>query len=140
MSKHPLGTKKDHDEFCAIEGWALVRNARGGTTRHHRTWELTLWNGEILRTRVSHPVNGSTYSASLWRHILRDQLRVDDDEFWSCVSDKVKPDRGEPVVPLPKKAVPLFLARQLAELGVAEDEILELDAKGAAELLVKLLT
>ena len=140
MSKHPLGTKKDHDAFCSIEGWTLVRNARGGTTRHHKTWELTLWNGNVLRTRVSHPVNGSTYSASLWRHILRDQLCVDADDFWACVHDRVKPDRGEPVVSTPKKAVPLFLARQLAELGVPENAILDLDAKDAAELLVKLLS
>ncbi|SEB56013.1 hypothetical protein SAMN04489806_1106 [Paramicrobacterium humi] len=140
MSKHPPGTKKDLDAFCEIEGWVLVRTARAQKIRHHKTWELTLWNGDILRTRISRPVNGETYSQALWKHILRDQLQVTEDEFWACVKDSVKPDRGEPEAPRPKKSVPLFLVKQLTGLGVPEDEILELDAKGAAELLAKLLS
>lgn len=140
MSKFPPAAKQDLDAFCEIEGWEPVRNARGQKTRHHKTWELTLWNGEILRTRISRPVDGETYSVTLWKHILRDQLRVSEEEFWACVRDGIKPDRGEPRAPQPKKAVPLFLAKQLKELGVPEEQILDMDAKGAALLLAELLS
>lgn len=139
MSKHPPGTKQALDAFCETEGWTLVRNARGQKTRHHKTWELPLWNGEILRTRISRPVDGATYSQTLWKHILRDQLRVTEDEFWACVRDGVRPERGAPSTVRPKKAVPLFLAKQLAERGVPEETILDLDAASAAEMLRDLL-
>lgn len=79
MSKHPPGAKKDLDAFCEIEGWTPVCDARGQKTRRHKTWELALWNGEILRTGISHPVKGGTHSPAFWKLFLREQLRVSED-------------------------------------------------------------
>lgn len=73
-----------------------MRDARGRTGTHHVTYELGLVDGRILRTRISHPVDRSAYGQNLWSHILRDQLEVDEPEFWSCVQDGVKPARGTP--------------------------------------------
>jgi hypothetical protein len=53
---------------------------------------------------------------------LRDQLDVTEAEFWACVQDKVKPDRGKPTVPseaLPAELVHLLITR----LGLREAEI-----------------
>ena len=37
-------------------------------------YELTLPDGRVLLTRISHPVNRETYGPSIWSHILREQL------------------------------------------------------------------
>ena len=115
----PQPTRKDHDTFCRVEGW---RNARGRTGTHHVTYELDLPDGRILRTRVSHPADRTDYGPSLWRHVLRDQLEVDEAEFWSCVRDGVAPRRGAPVPPreaLPADLVHLLLSR----VGLTETEV-----------------
>jgi hypothetical protein len=99
-----------------------VRTARGRTGSHHLTYELALGTGEILRTRISHPVDRTTYGASLWAHILRDQLQVEDAVFWACVMDKVKPARG--VAPeVPPAALPARVIHQLLKAGIPEPEV-----------------
>lgn len=110
----PQPTRQFHGKFCHVEGWTPVRDARGRTGTHHVTYELGLHDGRILRTRISHPVDRTTYGPSIWGHILRDQLQVSDVAFWRCVQDGVKPDRGQPKVPaeaLPAEVVHLLITR-----------------------------
>lgn len=110
----PQSTRQMHERFCQAEGWNPVRNARGGTGTHHITYELNLADGRILRTRISHLADRTTYGPSLWGHILRDQLDVTEDEFWSCVQHNLKPNRGSPEVPaeaLPADLVYLLINR-----------------------------
>src|ERR1039458_9686589 len=83
-----------HEAFCAAEGWQPVRNAQGKTGTHHVTYELHLYDGRILRTRISHPVNRNSYGQEIWSHILRDQLDVDQAAFRALRQDGIKPDRG----------------------------------------------
>lgn len=107
-------TRKDHEAFCQVEEWGRVRDARGRTGTHHVTYELNLIDGRILRTRISHPVDRSSYGRSMWSHILRDQLEVDEPQFWSCVRDGIKPDRGTPEPPaaaLPADLVHMLISR-----------------------------
>ncbi len=119
----PAPTREAHDAFCQTEGWRQVRNARGQTGTHHVTYELELHDGQILRTRLSHPVNRDTYGENLWSHILRDQLKVDQQTFWACVQDGKKPGRGAPEPPaetLPADLVHQLLTRvRLSEAEVA---------------------
>ena len=138
--KRPPATREDHDRFCGREEWALVRGASGKPVTHHRTYELTLWDGRILRTRISRPVDRSEYAASMWSHILRTQLEVVHDVFWACVLEGVRPDRGEPQPLPPRRSVPLYLREALRDQGVPDDDILGLDAAGAAELLARMYT
>ncbi len=118
----PQPTRKDHDTFCQVEHWRRVRDAGGRSGTHHVTCELELPDARILRTRISHPVDRSDDGPTLWRHILRDQLDVDDAVFWSCVQDGVKPQRGTPTPPrdaLPAELVHLLLSK----VGLAEPEV-----------------
>ncbi|MGO8888937.1 MAG: hypothetical protein ACLP8X_35190 [Streptosporangiaceae bacterium] len=68
-------------------------------------------------------MNRDTYGASLWSHILRDQLEVDQATFWACVQEGKKPDRGAPEPPpeaLPADLVHVLLTRvRLSEAEVA---------------------
>ncbi|WP_246887299.1 cytotoxic translational repressor of toxin-antitoxin stability system [Streptomyces sp. GESEQ-13] len=86
------------------------------------TYELTLHDGRILRTRISHPVDRTAYGAAMWRHILGDQLDVTEDEFWACAQHGELPDRGAPEPPseaLPADLVHLLIHR----VGVGEDTV-----------------
>jgi hypothetical protein len=122
VSSWPPPTRKDHETFCEVEEWRRVRDARGRTGTHHVTYELDLVDGRILRTRISHPVDRTDYGPGIWKHILRDQLDVDEASFWSCVQDGVKPGRGAPVPP--KQALPADLVHLLiTKVGLAESDV-----------------
>ncbi len=118
------GTRVDHDRFCVNEGWELGRDARGRAVRHHVTYELGLRDGNRLRTRISRPVDKTTYGPNLWKTILRDQLDVTETAFWVCVRDKQLPDRGRAESEVPPNALPAGLVHQLiTHAGLAEHEV-----------------
>jgi hypothetical protein len=126
----PQPTRQDHDKFCRLEGWRLVRDARGRTGTHHITYEFDLPDGRILRTRISHPVGRDTYGASIWSHMLRDQLQVSEAGFWRCVREGVKPDRGMPqpsAEALPADLVHLLITR----VGLADAEVARMSKEEA---------
>lgn len=137
-TKHPAATKNDHYDFCDIEGWEVVRGAKGKPVQHHVTFKLILGSGRILRTRISRPTNNKPYGAELFRHILRDQLEVTADTFWDCVKHRVVPEREAAAKEIPQHALPLGLAMELRRLGVDDEEIASLDAQSAAERLAEL--
>ena len=124
MSGRPV-TRDDHEKFCTAEGWSEVRNAPGKAVRHHSTYELELPDGSVLRTRMSRPVD-RTYGPSMWRHILTEQLHVEDDVFWALVKDNVLPRRSASVV-AHEKSLPASLAWQLIhEAGVLPDQLAQM--------------
>lgn len=128
----PAPTRRDHLRFCKIEGWEEVRSATGKPSRHHATFELRIPSGDILRTRISRSSRRKTYGASLWAHILRDQLRVSEEEFWRCVRDGGQPDRGSD--PVPPSALPSDLVYQLRnEVGLSSGEIAVMSLQEAVE-------
>ena len=99
-----------------------MRDARGRTGTHHVTYELGLVDGRVLHTRISNPVDRSDYGPGIWKHILRDQLEVDEPTFWSCVRDGVKPVRGTPrpsADALPADLVYMLISR----VGLGEAEV-----------------
>ncbi|MDT9699642.1 cytotoxic translational repressor of toxin-antitoxin stability system [Streptomyces sp. P17] len=135
----PQPDRENHDRFCRAEKWERVRDARGRTGTHHVTYELTLHDGRILRTRISHPVDRTAYGAAMWRHILRDQLDVSEDEFWACVQQGELPDRGAPEPPseaLPADLVHLLIHRA----GVGEDTVAGMTKDEAVARLQKYWT
>ncbi|MFQ4150280.1 cytotoxic translational repressor of toxin-antitoxin stability system [Arthrobacter sp. LAPM80] len=116
------------------EQWDLVVNARGKPVRHHATYRLVLADGRVLRTRISRPVDRSTYSASIWNHILQDQLMVGDDEFWACLEERVLPARGSASVP--ELALPLALVWQLTHTaGIDESVVFRMTKEQAVQAL-----
>jgi hypothetical protein len=126
----PQPTRADHERFCEVEGWQRVRDAKGRAGTHHVTYELALWDGQVLRTRISHPPDRTSYGPGIRSHILRDQLKVDEAAFWACVTEGKNPDRGAPVVPaeaLPADLVHLLLTR----VGLTEDEVRRLSKSDA---------
>lgn len=139
VTRHPTPTRADHDRFCRVEGWERVRDARGRKGIHHVTYELTLPDGTVLRTRVSHPPDRTDYGASLFAHILRDQLQVSADEFWACVRKGTSPDRGVPERredALPADLVHLLVTR----VGLPESEVAAMTRDEAIERINRFWT
>lgn len=135
----PAPTRADHDKFCRAEGWTAVRDATGRTGTHHVTYELALSDGRILRTRISHPPNRTSYGARLWAHILRDQLDVDEATFWAAVREGVEPSRGAPATPA--ETLPAELAFLLANrVGLTHDQLAAMTKTEAIERLNRFWT
>ncbi len=132
------GTRADHNAFCLTEEWELVRDAQGRPVRHHVTYELGLPDGRVLRTRVSRPVNKTTYGPTLWRAILREQLDVSEGEFWACVKNKQLPPRGQPNDATPETTLPAGLVHQLIHVAsVPEDDVKNLTLEQALDIMAQ---
>jgi hypothetical protein len=132
MTWPPLD-RQAHAAFCATENWTPVLNSRERSA-HRQTYELRLSDGRILRTRISRPTNRDTYGPSMAQHVLRDQLDVTAEEFWSCVRDGIAPQRGEPRPPagsLPLDLVHLLIHR----VGIPEAEVAQLTREQAIKLI-----
>jgi hypothetical protein len=135
--KYPAPSRRDHEKFCVTEGWTKRKTAAGKTGTHHVNYELTLPDGRILLTRVSHPVNRNTYGPRLWAHILRDQLHVTEAEFWACVENQVRPDRGAATEP-PAEAIPLGVVTTLIDhFHVPEADVRAMTKDEAIKRLVE---
>ena len=135
----PQPTRQDHEKFCLVEGWAPVRDARGRTETHHVTYELHLPDGRILRTRVSHPPDRTTYGAGRWSHILRDQLGVTEEEFWACVRDGTRPARGVPEAP-PEALAADLVHLLITRVGLRDPEVAAMTRAEAIERLNRFWT
>ena len=130
----PEPTREHHEQFCQIEQWQRIRDARGRTKTHHVTYQLPLPDGRVLRTRISRPVDRTGYGPSVWAHILRDQLVVDESAFWACVVDKVRPDRGHR--DSPREALPADLVHLLIHrVGLTDAEVAAMSKEAAIERL-----
>ncbi len=137
--RHPAATRKDHEKFCTTEGWTERKRATGKRGTHHVNYEFALPDGRILFTRISHPVDRTDYGASLWSHILRDQLLVTDDAFWACVDDGIVPDRGQSQTDA--ESIPVAVIRTLVhEAHVPEAEVRAMTKAQAIQRLTDFYT
>lgn len=81
---------------------------------------------------ISRPVDRSVYGPSLWGEILKSQLEVTPEEFWSCVKDGALPHRGAPEVPL--DALPLELVILLTRTaGIPETTVAAMSKEEAVQ-------
>ncbi len=138
-NRHPAATRKDHEKFCTTEGWTERKRATGKRGTHHVNYEFALPDGQVLFTRISHPVNRTGYGPSMWSHILRDQLVVTDDEFWACVNGGTVPDRGGPA--MPRESIPAAIVRTLVhEAHLPEAEVRAMTKAQAVQRLAEFYT
>lgn len=112
-------------------GWVEEPNFSRGRSRtgDHLRYSKEMPNGSRLRTKVSkHP--REEIGDDLFKHILRDQLRVTEDEFWSVVR-RHSLDQEEPGKPA-TVGLPGWLVTCLIEVaGLPEDEVLGMTPEAA---------
>lgn len=109
--------------FVERDGWTEEPNlARGrGRTGDHWRYRKDLPDGSSLRTKVPHSLRDQV-GTDLFKHILRDQLRVTEGRFW----DVVRAGATEAMVAPPPQAatIPGWLVQRLiSTVGLREDEI-----------------
>jgi len=115
----------DHLTFVETEGWQRRGTARGrGRTGDHVRYVLRLADGDVLMTRVSHG-SGSVDDPNLVAAILRDQLRVSEEDFYRCVRHGVLPPRPQPPSPeIPADTLDAKLVRNLIRrVGMTQQEV-----------------
>lgn len=117
-----MATFEDLLTYVRHDGWIDEPNLVRGRARtgDHRRFRKEGADGSILRTRVPHALRDEI-GDDLFRHILRDQLRVTEERFWAIV-------RGGETLPDAPRAVgatvPAWLVeRLLFTVGLSEDEI-----------------
>lgn len=122
----------DVEEFLVADQWRRISaNERGGRRQPHIFFEKLLPDGRLLQTHISHD-RTSRISAGRFSGILKDQLEISRDEFWTAIR------AGEPVdrpVPLDEdEAVEheAWVIQILAgELHMSPDEIAALSEEEA---------
>jgi hypothetical protein len=130
------GSRADHQKFCEHDQWTPVRNARGNLVGHHVTYELSLDDGRILRTRISRPVNADAYGPGLWHAILADQLDVTEEQFWACVRHEVRPERSSQAATDPTAGLPAWLVVPLLnQLHLTSEQVAAMDERQARDAL-----
>jgi hypothetical protein len=126
------GTRADHDAFCRADGWEPKLDARGraGAGDHVR-YRLRLSDQRVLNTKISRPVDRTTYGEDLWRTILREQLQVTEEQFWACVNEGTRPKREIPSEPNLAETIPANVVHVLKINGFTDAEITGLGRDGA---------
>jgi hypothetical protein len=116
------------ERFCRIDGWRESRRT------DHVFFEKVLADGTVLRTHRSF-ASDKTMSPGRFKAILRNQLRVSEEDFWGAL------ETGEPVTrpgepPEAALAIPAYLVRVLKdELHKTEAEIAEVTPEEAERLV-----
>jgi hypothetical protein len=110
-------TGAELEQFCQIDGWEQIRET------DHIFWQKVLPSGEVLQTHRSFSAN-KTFSQNVFGLILRDQLRVSREAFWTALQTGEPVHRPVPVDEAPP-TYPGWMIEGLLAQGVTEDQIRE---------------
>ena len=129
-----LPTFKELKRYVEVEGWedkdALSQKKKGD---HHR-YVFTTPTGERLYTRISHG-NEQIYSQELFGAILRDQLRIDEAQFWGAVDKGIKPLRPKLATTPQHEGIDAKLARNLiTKVGMSPADLAGIDQSDAVKI------
>lgn len=118
-----MATFGDLKTFVEHDGWTEEPKLGHGRARtgDHRRYRKDLPDGTSLRTKVSHSLRDEI-GLDLFRHILRDQLRVTEERFWAVVRGGAT---GVTEAPPPGAAtIPGWLVERLIlTVGLREEEV-----------------
>lgn len=107
-----LPTYKELRRYLEVEGWEDKDKKSNKKKGDHHRYVFTTPTGERLYTRVSHG-NEQIYDPDHFTRILRDQLCIDELQFWAAVDKGIKPRRPTPVSAAQHEGIDVKLARNL---------------------------
>jgi hypothetical protein len=117
------------EEFCRKDGWRELRQSG------HRFFQKILADGSVLETHTSFS-STKTMSPGRFRAILRDQLRVTEEQFWQVLQTGRPAQRPAPAPVAQQTEHPAWVVRVLKqELHKTEEEIARLGRDEAAQLV-----
>jgi len=118
-----LATFGDLKTFVERDGWTEEPNLVRGRARtgDHWRYRKDLPDGTSLRTKVSHSLRDEI-GIDLFKHIVRDQLRVSEGRFWNVVRGGATELAEAP--PSAAATIPGWLVQRLIlTVGLQEDEV-----------------
>ena len=121
-----MATFGDLKAFLEHDGWREEPNLARGRARRgdHLRYRKELADGTVLRTKVSHTLRDEI-GPDLFRHMLRDQLRVTEERFWAVV--RRRPSDPSDSAPPQGATIPGWLvARLLFTVGLSEADVREM--------------
>lgn len=127
-------TLKELRRFVEVEGWE-DKDARSGKSKgdHHR-YVFTTPAGERLYTKISHGKD-EIRSPKLFTIILKDQLCIDEEQFWNAVDNGVKPKRPMPESIEERAGIDAKLAGNLInKVGMAQKDLVGLSQTEAVKI------
>lgn len=113
----------DIRRFCEVDHWESKAAKAGKKRRDHDRFFKTLSDGSVLRTKASRGNN--EIGSDLARHILRDQLRVTETQFWKAIDEGNPPVRAdEDAQPPQRPTLPGWLVVALVhKVGLPEQTV-----------------
>jgi hypothetical protein len=125
-----LATFGDLQTFVERDGWAEEPNLARGRARtgDHRRYRKELPDGTILRTKVPHGPRDEI-GMDLFKHILRDQLRVTEEQFWAVIHRH--PSAEETNAPQAPTIPGWLVQRLIFTVGLPEDAVRAMTAEEA---------
>jgi hypothetical protein len=117
-----VATFEDLLTYVRRDGWIDEPNLVRGRARtgDHRRFRKQAADGSILRTKVPHGLRDEI-GGDLFRLILRDHLRVTEEQFWAIVRGGRSP--SEPPHAPTATVQGWLVERLLLTVGLPEDEI-----------------
>ena len=129
-----IGRTTDMRRFCVVDGWRRKAEAPGRHVAKHEVWEKILADGVTLRTVISK--GRGSYAKGTFATILKRQLQVTEQEFWTAVDKRRAPARTQAASARPTgEALPFELVRALLAAGHTLKDLRGLSAEQAADLL-----
>lgn len=103
---------RDLIRYVQVEGWEDKDKSSGKKKGDHHRYVFTTPTGERLFTKVSHG-RGQIHDQGLFEHILREQLFIDEEQFWAAVDGGIRPTRPSPALANLEGALDAKLVRNL---------------------------
>jgi hypothetical protein len=128
-----MATFRELEAYVVHDGWVEAPNLARGKRRtgDHRRYHKEFPDGTTLRTKVSHAL-GDEIGIDLFKHILRDQLKVDEARFWAVVRRQI--EQAQDASPPETSTVPGWLVQRLTfTAGIPEADARRLTPDQAIE-------
>lgn len=130
----PLPTNKQLRRFVEVEGWQDKDKASNKKKGDHHRYTFVTPRGEMLYTRISHG-RDEIRNPDLFAHILRDQLQIDEEQFWAAVNNGIKPKRPSATLETPTDGIDYKLANNLIKkVGLKPQDLVGMSQDRAVKL------
>lgn len=120
--------------YVQVEDWEDKDKQSGKKTGDHHRYVFTTPTGERLFTKISHG-RGQIHDRGLFEHILREQLCIEEDQFWAAVDRGVQPTRLCHTPTNPEGALDAKLVRNLlTKVKIAPGQLVGMTHEEAIKL------
>lgn len=129
-----LPTLRELKRFVEVEGWEDKDKRSEKKKGDHHRYVFTTPIGERLYIKISHG-RDEIHSPGLFTNILKEQLCIDEVQFWDAVDKGVKPKRPAATSTPQRQGIDVKLAKNLiAKVGMEPKDLVILSQEDAVKI------